>query len=283
MNPEHYREGSKAMRQPANEANRTEKARNLILQSYDGGLFQRPIQDYYGHSDFANWGYWKQSTKSQKEACEALMEKLLGFIPRKQGSILDIACGTGATTRYLTKYYAPENITGINISEKQLQRAKVNAPGCKFLVMDATHLLFQDNSFDAVISVEAAFHFCTRRRFLSEVYRVLRPGGYLVLSDILFCLGAEDLAPMLHIQNWVASPAAYGGLLRNAGFQQVRVIDATEECWRRFDRYNFNYVLKKLQSKEINWKTFEIFMTRRGEKKAAVKYYLLACARKGVN
>jgi ubiquinone/menaquinone biosynthesis C-methylase UbiE len=208
------------------------------------------------------------------------MEKLLAFIPGRQGSILDVACGTGATTRYLTRYYPPQKITGINISEKQLQRAKINAPGCNFLLMDATHLLFEDNSFDSVICVEAAFHFCTRRRFLQEAHRVLRPGGYLVLSDILFRPGAEDLAPMLHLQNWIASPAAYGELLRKSGFQQVRIIDATEESWRRFDRYNFDYVLKKLQSKEINWKTFETFMARRAEKKAAVTYYVLASGRK---
>jgi ubiquinone/menaquinone biosynthesis C-methylase UbiE len=48
--------------------------------------------------------------------------KLLAFVPEKQGTILDVARGKGATTRHLLKYFKPENVTGINISEKQLAR-----------------------------------------------------------------------------------------------------------------------------------------------------------------
>ena len=51
------------------------------------------------------------------------MEKLLAFIPSKQGNILDIACGLGATTRHLLGYYPPEHVVGINVSDVQLARA----------------------------------------------------------------------------------------------------------------------------------------------------------------
>ena len=37
----------------------------------------------------------------------------MAFVPEKNGTILDVACGKGATTRYLLKYYTPENVTGI--------------------------------------------------------------------------------------------------------------------------------------------------------------------------
>lgn len=251
-----------------------------ILQSYDESLFVEEIEEYYGHSDFANWGYWQNETHTQKEACEGLMERLLSLIPAKEGTILDVACGKGATTRYLTKYYRPNNVTGINFSQKQLQRAQKNAPGCKFLLMDATNLTFKDNTFDAVICVEAAFHFHTRRQFLAEAHRVLRPGGYFVVSDILFHPGAEAAGPMLHAQNWMPGPAAYKRLLLNLGFQNVRVINATEECARRFDRYIFNYVFKKLQSKEIDWDIFKTFMERRRDKNMAVSFYIIASGRK---
>jgi MPBQ/MSBQ methyltransferase len=90
------------------------------------------------------------------------MEKLLAFLPKKEGTILDVACGKGATTRYLLRYFKSENVTGINISEKQLARCRENAPGCTFLLMSATELKFADESFDNISCVEAAFHFVTR-------------------------------------------------------------------------------------------------------------------------
>ena len=70
-----------------------------------------------------------------------------------------------ATTRYLLKYYKPEKVAGINISEKQLGICKQNVSGCRFYLMDATKLDFKNNSFDNVICVESAFHFNTRKSF----------------------------------------------------------------------------------------------------------------------
>ena len=52
-------------------------------------------------NEFANYGFWEEDTHTETEACENLMEKLLAFLPEKQGTILDVACGKGATTRHL--------------------------------------------------------------------------------------------------------------------------------------------------------------------------------------
>lgn len=57
---------------------------------------------------------------SVREACEELMEQLLGRIEDKSGNILDVACGKGGTTRHLLKYYTPENVTAINISNEHI-------------------------------------------------------------------------------------------------------------------------------------------------------------------
>ena len=257
-----------------------EKTCSFIVQSYDDNVFQKAVEEYYGHSDFANWGYWFKHTRTQKQACEALMEKLLSSIPEKKGLVLDVACGKGATTRYLCRYYRPEAVTAINISKKQLERAQKNAPRCTFLLMDATALKFPNNVFDAVVCVEAAFHFKTRWRFLSEAYRVLRPGGQLVLSDILFFQGIEERAPMLHGENWLANPNTYRQLLIEVGFQDVTVTEATEECWRSFERHHFQYVLEKFRAKQIDPQDFESFLKRRREKAVSVKCYVLAFGKK---
>src|SRR5262249_29640804 len=107
-------------------------------------------------------------------------------IANRTGRILDVACGLGGSTKRLMQTYAPEMITGINISAAQIADARALAPGCTFQGMNATELDFPDNHFDAVICIEAACHFNRRQKSLKHAHRVLKPGGSLAFSDMLF-------------------------------------------------------------------------------------------------
>ncbi len=152
-------------------------AQHRAIRLYDRALTSDNYRRYFGDSGFYNFGFWDSCPQSQHEACEALVDLMLDRVPNKGGRILDVACGPGATTKRLLRHFPAERVTGINISEAQLAAARERVPGASFVFMDATRLGFADEQFDAVICVEAAFHFKTRDRFIQEAMRVLKPGG----------------------------------------------------------------------------------------------------------
>ena len=205
--------------------------------AYDHAMFRR--RSLYGALGFLNLGYWKGVDDSVELAQINLIETLVSFFPDKSGNVLDVACGTGASSRYLTKYFEPARITGINISERQLEACRVIAPGCDFRLMDAASLEFPDASFDNILCIEAAFHFVTRDRFFAEAYRVLKPGGRLAMSDLLHDRHLFDAwAPaFLPKDNFLPSVASDEEKLRAAGFSVVQVEDSTELCIGALKRF----------------------------------------------
>lgn len=251
-----------------------------FVRHYERSMYHPLVREYVGHSGFHNFGYWDETTRCHRQACENLMEKLLGFLPQKQGTILDAACGMGATTRYLLTYYSPADVVGVDLSEKQLETARSNAPGCRFRRMDAVDLDFENHTFDAVICVEAAFHFDTRERFLHEVRRVLKPGGHLVLTDVLVTREAERRRIGRTERNYVENPAAYADVLRRAGLSQVNVVDATEACWRAFFRDTIAYGHRKFLAREIGITELEALLEPTYGRVPDLQYYVLAKARR---
>ncbi|MCP4875293.1 MAG: methyltransferase domain-containing protein [Gammaproteobacteria bacterium] len=253
---------------------------DYIINRYDQLCDWTDVNDYYGHSDFLNFGYWEVDTENQKEACENLMTKLLAFLPDTQGNILDVACGKGETTAFLSRHFSPEKIVGINISEKQLELARINAPACDFKLMSATELTFPNESLDNIICVEAAFHFFTRRQFLEQALRVLKPGGTLVLSDFLMTREAEGRRETRTEQNYIEDLAEYEHLLQDAGFGRVQVEDATEQSWHRHYWHAVNYFHQEFLEGLINAEELKNRLHHTYLRVPDVKYYLLASCRK---
>ena len=98
-----------------------------------------------------------------------------------------------------------------------------NLPGLDFVHGDAESLPFPDESFDAVIKVEAAHAYPHFDRFLPEMVRVLRPGGHFLYADfrgyLEFSAWEAALAgmPMRLVSERVISPEVLRGLDKNIG------------------------------------------------------------------
>ncbi|MCS5697932.1 methyltransferase domain-containing protein [Cyanobium sp. FGCU-52] len=251
-----------------------------INQRYDTTMYDLLTRDFNRGSDYTNYGYWAPGIDNAKDAGDRLMQELLSAIPAKSGSILDVACGKGETSKYLTRHYSPARITGINISEKQLASCRANVPEAIFLRMDAVSLGFEANAFDAVICVEAAFHFNTRQRFLGEALRVLRPGGYLVLSDILVSRDVVRYHGRTVAENFVEGPEHYGSILQSVGFLPKSVVDATEPCWHGHFRqaviFGHEQLLRGRLSSEDLKRRLEVYYQRL----EYTAHYLLVAAQK---
>lgn len=98
--------------------------------------------------------------------------------------ILDVGCGTGALSRLVLDALPGCDLAGIDISKEMLDVATRRVGGRARLVLgDSEHLPFHDGEFDIVYCCDSFHHYPDPRRAAFEMWRVLRPGGVLVVAD----------------------------------------------------------------------------------------------------
>ena len=117
-------------------------------------------------------------------------EQLLGYLPLRNGTALadhtglDLGCGTGYFSTRLQQL-SGDDVVGFDLAEGMLSQARACSQGnenTRWLCGDAENLPLQDNSMDWVFS-SFALQWCGDiRRAFEESFRVLKRGGYLLLS-----------------------------------------------------------------------------------------------------
>lgn len=99
--------------------------------------------------------------------------------------LLEVGSGRGGGARYIAGSLQPASYTGIDIAQSAVDLAnKIHPlPNLRFIQGSAEAIPLADNSIDVVLNVESCHAYGSVDKFLSEVKRVLKPGGYLLLVD----------------------------------------------------------------------------------------------------
>jgi ubiquinone/menaquinone biosynthesis C-methylase UbiE len=121
-------------------------------------------------------------------ACVQLYHHVASQANLRGKDVLEVSCGHGGGASYLTRTMAPAHYTGLDLNPTGIAFCKERhpLPNLEFIQGDAENLPFPDGSFDAVINVEASHCYPDFPRFLSEVARVLKPGGHFLYADFRF-------------------------------------------------------------------------------------------------
>ena len=189
----------------------------LIDERQDGG----ETGQLWEHQ--VHWGYWEDPSAADGTRADyvAAMEQMDGVLldaghVTDGQRLLDVGCGFGGTIQQINARHSGMHLTGLNIDPRQLAAAEAqttatNGNDIDWVEADALQLPFADGTFDRVLAVECIFHFPSRERFLAEAARVLKPGGYLAVSDFVPTVAFFGKTPIwLAIRSQIAK--SYGTL-----------------------------------------------------------------------
>jgi demethylmenaquinone methyltransferase/2-methoxy-6-polyprenyl-1,4-benzoquinol methylase len=181
------------------------------------------------------------------------------FLNDRPARLLDVATGTGDMAIMAARILKPQEIIGIDISEKMLEigRKKVDKEelGTKIALLagDGETINFPDNSFDGVMVAFGVRNFENLEKGLSEILRVLKPGAQLIVLEF----SKPRIPGVRTLYN------LYMGFLapRMAGWfkQNKKAYQYLNESAKAFpDRKQFEDILKKTGYSATEWKPLSL-------------------------
>jgi len=145
-------------------------------------MYEDSIREEFTHQS-ASFG--KAAVMTSAETLGALVE----LVPADAGARwLEPACGTGLVSRALAAKVG--SVVGIDLTAAMLEQAKRGAADegiekTSFSVGDATALEFADGSFDGAVTRLSLHHIPVPGRAIAEMARVVRPGGLVIVGDLV--------------------------------------------------------------------------------------------------
>ena len=182
---------------------RNDVARGMIMANGTDKDVPISLQQNY-------WDKWNASNREEgiAEASRRqgeIVHRWLSELGRTDLRILEVGCGTGWLCRHLTQF---GQVTGIDLSERVLERAKIRTPEVTFVPGDFMNLEFGSETFDVIVALEVLSHVADQHAFLTKIVHNLRPGGYLMLAtQNRFVLKYLNLVPPTEpgqLRHWVS-------------------------------------------------------------------------------
>nr|WP_237534359.1 class I SAM-dependent methyltransferase [Streptomyces sp. SID3343] len=155
--------------------------KDVVRRGYDA-LSLRYDQEFGGATKYRSW-----------------LDELRGHLPATGARVLDLGCGSGVPVAR-TLADAGHHVTGVDISEVQIQRARRLVAQAEFVRADATAVDFAAASFDAVVCLYALIHIPLPEQppLLHRIATWLRPGGrFLATTGHRAWTGTDE--------NWLGS------------------------------------------------------------------------------
>lgn len=148
-------------------------------------------------ANFMNYGYEslngdaKPELKKEDEInryCIQLYDHVVNKADLKGKKVLEVGSGRGGGASYISRYFEPKSYIGMDISKSSISFCNnyYNVDNLKFTHGIAESIPYEDNSFDFIVNVESARCYNDMQAFFNEVYRLLKPGGKLLLADMIY-------------------------------------------------------------------------------------------------
>jgi cyclopropane fatty-acyl-phospholipid synthase-like methyltransferase len=237
------------------------------------------IVDYYDHCEIdyslvwqldevmcMHYGYWDDTTPHHRAALQ-MMNKKVAEAAHIQSDhyILDAGCGVGGPSIFLGSLGC--QVEGITLSEKQVDTCRRNAARfklddrVKFSRQNYLATSFADNTFDTVWAIESVCYAWDKTDFTKEAFRILKPGGRLVVADFHSQPVVKGSAEEKLMQRWTdawairsyATVREFDEALMKAGFESITGKDITSHVMPSIRRLFLSFFPGIITTKIAEW------------------------------